>query len=124
MGSHYGDAEIKIFEAGADAVKAVFDGEDIEAKKRLLFYLDRVMDPFYGQDISGMTGSLKDILQNLIITSDNDDITGEAVHLLSSYTSGPYEILKADYTRVPEPFKADVLYLFNDERGSEQGLSL
>ena len=60
MGSHYGDAEIKVFEAGADAVKAVFDGEDIEAKQRLLFYLDRVMDPFYGQDISGMSCSYVD----------------------------------------------------------------
>lgn len=34
------------------AVRSVLSGTDTEAKRRLLFYLDWYMDPYYKQDIS------------------------------------------------------------------------
>ena len=112
---HYGETEIKTVESGMDAVKKVLEGEDIAAKQRLLFYLDWFMDPYYKQDTSKIAEPLTELLQTIIITPNDEDVIGEAVHLLSAYTSGPYEILKAEYKKVPEIFKPDVLYLFSEE---------
>ena len=115
---HYGETEIKIVESGVEAIKAVLEGEDIAAKQRLLFYLDWFMDPYYKQDTSAIIGPLIDLLQTIIITPNDDDVIGEAIHLLSAYTTGPYEILKAEYKNVPEMFKPDVLYLFSEEHNN------
>ena len=112
---HYGEAEIKTVESGIEAIKAVLEGEDIAAKQRLLFYLDWFMDPYYKQDTSAIAEPLIDLLQTIIITPNDDDLIGEAIHLLSAYTTGPYDILKAEYKKVPEMFKPDVLYLFSEE---------
>ena len=113
---NYGEEEAKIVKSGIDAIKAVIDGDDIAAKQRLLFYLDKFMDPYYEQDTSAIIEPLIVLLQNIIITPHEEDVIGEAVHLLSAYTSGPYEVLKMNYNKVPEDFKPDVLYLFSDQR--------
>ena len=115
---HYGETEIKIVESGVEAIKAVLEGEDIAAKQRLLFYLDWFMDPYYKQDTSAIAEPLIDLLQTIIITPNDDDVIGEAIHLLSAYTTGPYEILKSEYKNVPEMFKPDVLYLFSEEHNN------
>ena len=43
----------------------------------------------------------------------NYGIAEEALHLLESYTDGPYPILKQNADSVPEELKPTVLYLVN-----------
>ena len=113
--NHYTDEEVKIVESGIDAIKKVLEGEDTAAKQRLMSYLDWFMDPFHKQDISKVEEPLIELLQTLIITPGDDDVAGDAIHLLSAYTGGPYDLLKAEYKNLPETFKPDVLYLFSEE---------
>lgn len=112
---HYGMAEVKTVELGAEAIKKVLEGEDIAAKQRLLFYLDWFMDPFYKQDTSSIAGPLIELLQTVIATPNDVGVIDEAIHLLSAYTTGSYSILKAEYEKVPEAFRSDVMYLLSEE---------
>ena len=81
---HYGKAEVKTVESGAEAIKKVLEGEDIAAKQRLLFYLDWFMDPFYKQDTSSIAGPLIELLQTVIATPNDVGVIDEAIHLLSA----------------------------------------
>ena len=113
---HYGETEIKIVESGVEAIKAVLEGEDIAAKQRLLFYLDWFMDPYYKQDTSAIIGPLIDLLQTIIITPNDDDVIGEAIHLLSAYTTLPFLIprrLAAPYITRCLPLALPVLPPFS-----------
>lgn len=53
-GGMYTEREMQCVKEGIDAVRSVLSGTDTEAKRRLLFYLDWYMDPYYKQDISGI----------------------------------------------------------------------
>lgn len=48
----YTEREMQCVKEGIGAVRSVLSGTDTEAKRRLLFYLDWYMDPYYKQDIS------------------------------------------------------------------------
>jgi hypothetical protein len=113
MDIDYGENEIAIVKTGIVKIKEVLMNQDINAKGRLLFYLDWYLDPYYQNDLSNIMDGITDVLQELIISSDEEEIIGEAIHLLSSYLSGPYEILERHVKDIPEKFRADVLYLIN-----------
>ena len=49
---NYGEEEFKTVDAGIECIKEVLFGDDIHAKERLLYYLDRYMDPYYKKDVS------------------------------------------------------------------------
>ena len=55
MDTNYGEREINIVEAGIDEIKKVLLGNDTKAKERLLFYLDWYLDPYYKNDLSGIS---------------------------------------------------------------------
>ena len=57
----YTEREMQCVKEGIGAVRSVLSGTDTEAKRRLLFYLDWYMDPYYKQDISGIKNDLKEI---------------------------------------------------------------
>lgn len=42
------------------------------------------------------------------------NVVEEAIHLLSSYLWGPYEILEEHKLDLPQKFKKDILYLINE----------
>ena len=43
----YTEREMQCVKEGIGAVRSVLSGTDTEAKRRLLFYLDWYMDPYY-----------------------------------------------------------------------------
>lgn len=55
MDTNYGEREINIVEASIDEIKKVLLGNDTKAKERLLFYLDWYLDPYYKNDLSGIS---------------------------------------------------------------------
>lgn len=61
----YTEREVQCLKEGMGAVRSVLSGTDTEAKRRLLFYLDWYMDPYYKQDISGIKKDLKEMLEKV-----------------------------------------------------------
>lgn len=91
----YTEREVQCVKEGMGAVRSVLSGTDTEAKRRLLFYLDWYMDPYYRQDISDIKNDLKEMLEKVVVSPNEEDVIDEALHLLEGYTDPPYPILAA-----------------------------
>ena len=89
----YTEREVQCLKEGMGAVRSVLSGTDTEAKRRLLFYLDWYMDPYYRQDISDIKNDLKEMLEKIVVSPNEEDVIDEALHLLEGYTDPPYPIL-------------------------------
>ena len=70
---------------GIEAIQTVLLGKDSNAKRRLLFYLDQYLDPFYQNDLSELNEPLKALLQEVMNSDNEDDVIEEAHHLLEAY---------------------------------------
>ena len=66
----YTEREVQCLKEGIGAVRSVLSGTDTEAKRRLLFYLDWYMDPYYKQDISGIKNDLKEMLEKVAVSPE------------------------------------------------------
>lgn len=75
--------------------------------------LDWFMDPYFKQDISDIRDELKEILQIVIISSDDYDVAEDALQLLCDYEWPPFEILEKNIDKVFPQLKPDVLYAIN-----------
>lgn len=91
----YTEREVQCLKEGMGAVRSVLSGTDTEAKRRLLFYLDWYVDPYYRQDISDIKNDLKEMLEKVVVSPNEEDVIDEALHLLEGYTDPPYPILAA-----------------------------
>ena len=111
----YGDAEREIVKSGYKAIEAVLVGHDVDAKRRLLFYLDWYIDPYYKHDLTDLYEPLKDLLQKMVITENEDDVIEDALFLLESHTDPPYEMLREYIDKAPQQFLPKVRYLINQE---------
>ena len=76
---------IRITKQGIEAIQTVLLGKDSSAKRRLLFYLDQYLDPFYQNDLSELNEPLKALLQEVMNSDNEDDVIEEAHHLLEAY---------------------------------------
>ncbi|MCI8315217.1 MAG: hypothetical protein HFH74_09345 [Lachnospiraceae bacterium] len=113
----YGANEKEIIKTGIEAIREVLMGDDNEKKKSLLFALDWFMDPYYKQDhyIADIRDELTDLLQ-IVVISSSDDVSEDALDLLSSYAWGPFEILEKRIDKVPERIKPYVLEVINMDK--------
>ena len=97
----YTEREVQCLKEGMGAVRSVLSGTDTEAKRRLLFYLDWYMDPYYKQDISGIKNDLKEMLEKIVVSPNEEE----------GYTDPPYPILAAYLGNLSEKHKPKALYL-------------
>lgn len=97
---------------GCRSVGAVGDGYGSETAPA--FYLDWYMDPYYKQDISDIKKDLKEMLETVAVSSNEEDIIDEALHLLERYTDPPYPILAAYLGNLSEKHKPKALYLVQE----------
>ena len=111
----YGDAEREIVKSGYEAIEAVLIGHDANAKRRLLFYLDWYIDPYYKHDLTDLYDPLKELLQNMVLTENEDDVIEDALFLLERHTEQPYETSKEYDDRAPQQFLPKVRYLINQK---------
>ena len=111
----YGEKERETVKKGIDAIRDVLMGDDPDKKKSLLLALDWFMDPYYKQDIyiADIRGELVELLQTVIISSDDDEVSDDALNLLTSYEWPPFEILEKNMDEVSEQLKPYVLYAIN-----------
>lgn len=114
----YSEEEIEIVRKGIDAIREVLMGSDIAKKRSLLFALDWFMDEYYKQDhyIADFRDELIDLLQTVIITSDDNDIIDDALNLLSSYAWPPFEILDNNMEQISEQMKPYVFEVINMDK--------
>ena len=75
------------------------------------FILTWYMDPYYKQDISDIKKDLKEMLEKVAVSSNEEDIIDEALHLLEGYTDPPYPILAAYLGNLSGKHKPKALYL-------------
>ncbi|WP_251318110.1 hypothetical protein [Flintibacter muris] len=111
----YSAEEKAIVRKGTGAIREVLLGPDNNRKLSLLFALDWFMDPYFQQDISDIKEDLKELLQTVVVSSGDYDVSDDALNLLISYTWPPFPILEQNLDRVPEKLKADALYAINME---------
>ena len=81
----YGTAEKELVQQGIEAIRSVLRGKDSNAKRRLLFYLDQYLDPYYQNDLTELYEPLKGLLQEVTISDNEADVIEEAHHLLEAY---------------------------------------
>lgn len=81
----YGTAEKELVQQGIEAIRSVLHGKDSNAKRRLLFYLDQYLDPYYQNDLTELHEPLKGLLQEAMISDNEADVIEEARHLLEVY---------------------------------------
>lgn len=104
----YGDEEVEIVKGGVEPIYKTLIGEDNDAKRRLLFYLDWYLDPYYENDISQLYEPIKEMLQDIVLKDNEEDIKEEALHLLEAYTDAPYELFEKNVNRIPTQYLSDV----------------
>ena len=112
----YGENEKKVIKAGIVEIRKVLMGNDKNKKRSLLFALDWFMDPYFKQDISDIHNELVELLQTVVISSTDDDVSEDALQLLCDYEWPPFEILEKNIDRVWQRLKTDVLYAVNMDK--------
>ena len=117
----YSESEREIVRKGIHAIREVLMGDDANKKRSLLFALDWFMDPYYKQDhyIADFLNELVELLQTVIITSNDDEVADNALNLLSSYAWPPFEILENNINKVSERMKPYVLEVINMDNREE-----
>lgn len=120
----YGDEEKAIIRKGIGAIRDVLLGPDREKKLSLLFALDWFMDPYFQQDTSDISNDLKELLQIVVVSSGDYDVSDDALNLLISYKWPPFPILEQQFDQVPEKLKPDVLYAINLEEETEKEIKV
>ena len=93
----YTEKDKEIVRKGLTSIQKVLLGEDMDKKRSLLFCLDWYMDPYYGQDIADIKDELINLLQTVVIISNDIDVKEDALQLLGDYTWGPYQILEEHF---------------------------
>jgi hypothetical protein len=81
----YGTEEKELVKEGLEAIRTVLYGKNSSAKRRLLFYLDQYLDPFYQNDLTGLYEPLAKLLQEVMISENEADVIEEARHILEAY---------------------------------------
>ena len=69
----YGTEEKELVKEGLEAIRTVLYGKNSSAKRRLLFYLDQYLDPFYQNDLTGLYEPLTKLLQEVMISENEAD---------------------------------------------------
>lgn len=112
----YTEKDKEIVRKGLTSIQKVLLGEDMDKKRSLLFCLDWYMDPYYGQDIADIKDELINLLQTVVIISNDIDVKEDALQLLGDYTWGPYQILEEHFDDIENELRSDVEYIINMHR--------
>ena len=115
----YSEMEKELVGRGLPAVQQVLEGQDTEAKERLLFCLDYYMDPYYGNQLP-YQAELEILLQQVVISDNPLSVKEDALGLLTSYACPPFPVLEANIHLVEEELRADVQYAL--DMGKEENL--
>ncbi|MBQ1535334.1 MAG: hypothetical protein IIZ62_01720 [Ruminococcus sp.] len=108
----YGEKEKQIIESGFKNVESVLLGEDIEQARRVLFCLDRYLDPYHKKRLK-YEKELYELLENIAITSEEDELIDDCLQLLGDYASIPLTILEQNIEKVKKNMRSQARYVIN-----------
>lgn len=111
----YSKDERNIVESGISEIQKVLMGSDFDKKRRLLFCLDRYMDPYYGYHLP-FQEELTKLLETVVVSPNENDVIEDALQLLKDYAYGPYEIMEKSVESIPEELRPEVLEVINLHR--------
>ena len=111
----YSDVEMNIVEGGISEMQKVLMGSDSDKKRRLLFCLDRYMDPYYGYHLP-FQEELVRLLETVVVSSNEKDVIEDALQLLGDYAYGPYKIIEQNIEKIPEELRPEVFDVINLHR--------
>lgn len=109
----YTDEDEAIVRRGIAAIREVLMGTDTGRKRSILFCLDYFMDSYYGEDISEIHDELVELLEEVIVSPNEDTVIADALDLLMSYEWPPFPVLEKNIDAIPPQHKPSVLYLLN-----------
>ena len=111
----YSKDERNIVESGISEIQKVLMGSDSDKKRRLLFCLDRYMDPYYGYHLP-FQEKLTKLLETVVVSPNDNDVIEDALQLLRDYAYGPFEIMEKGVGRIPKELRPEVLEVINLHR--------
>ena len=113
----YGDAEMQLIESGLNAVIHVFRCGNDEKKERLLFCMERYLDPYYGYTLPH-TDALFTLLGHEFFAEHNDSLKDEMLTYLECYCDRTLPILRARRDEAAEKWQPRLAQILADETPS------
>ena len=96
---YYDDSHKKIVESGISAIREVLFDNNTSEIKSLLLCLDFYLDPYYKNTLSYET-EIYDLLQELVLSSQDDDIIRACLQLIGDYSCIPLSILEQGFDKI------------------------
>lgn len=108
----YDKSHRKIVESGIPAIKDVLFGDDREQILSLIFCLDYYLDPYYKNTLP-YEKEIYDLLQELVISSRDEEVVEDCLNLMGSYVGYPLPIMEAHFDQIIDSMKPDARYALN-----------
>ncbi|MDE7302262.1 MAG: hypothetical protein K2N60_02955 [Oscillospiraceae bacterium] len=102
----YGKSQLDLVNSGLDGVSSILRGGSEEEKSSLLFCLERFFDPYFKSKLP-YEDELAVLLQELLFENNSDSIVEDIVQLLWYY-SKPLNILKENFSDLPENARREI----------------
>ncbi len=106
----YDETHQKIVEDGINSIKEVLFGENTHLIRQLLFCLDFYLDPYYGNRLP-YEKEVYDLLQELVVTSQDDEIIYGCLSLIESYACVPLTIMEQNFAKIKDSQKPYAKYI-------------
>lgn len=122
----YTEKERQLVKQGIGAVREVLLGGSAAQKRSLLLCLDWYLDPYYGQDISGMREQLSELLQRVAVSPNEAAVREDALELLQNYLLEPlgpqqqFLVLEQNFEAIPGELQKWAAWLIQMARESEE----
>ena len=101
----YDESHKKIIESGINDIRKVLFGDDIYKIRQLLFCLDLYLDPFY-KNVLPYEKEIYNLLQQLVISSQNDEIIDDCLQLIGDYSCYPLTVMEKGFEGIKENKKS------------------
>lgn len=108
----YDESHKKIVESGICEIKKVLFGNNVHKSRELLFCLELYLDPYYKKRLP-YENEIYDLLQELVISSQDDEIIDDCLQLIEDYACIPLPIMERGFEQIKENKKPDARYVLN-----------
>lgn len=108
----YSDHEMRIVESGVEAIRNVLEQGSTREQERLLFCLDRYLDPWFGYNLS-YKSEIDRLLEEVLIRSNALKAKEAALQLLTDYGMGEFDIIKRNMDKIEPILMGEVNYLLS-----------
>jgi len=107
----YDEKHMGIVMKGIDAISSVLKGTDMAEKERLLFCLDRYLDPWFGYNLP-YEAQIFELIQYVVISPNSINVKEDALNLLE-YSNPPFPILASNLDKIEIDLMGYVQYTIN-----------